>query len=269
MSDRLREAMQTLSEAGTTRETCPSPEIWHEFASGFLGEPGTLSSDGPWTAKGLESHVAICGVCAAELELARAFAAEASAASSAPMETSRAGSPELDATDSAVASLETARAARAAAEESAPSTLQTWAGVRGWLAAAAVLLALTAGYSFWAMRPPAVEGPGSGAVMRGEGVTLSAPLDEIDGIPERLEWLAADGVESYQVEIRRLDGRIVLSREVSTPVLRLTAAERRALEPFVTYEWEVRARVNAGAGGETETGATASFTIRTPSGESN
>lgn len=217
------------SEASLREADCPSPEVWHELASGFVGEARTVSSRSNWTASRLEAHAAACGACSAELEMARVFVDEARAVGVTPESVSR---PEA----AAVVSLHSVRAAR---QEEAKAPRRGSASTL--LAAAAVLLALVAGYATWVSRAPEIQGPGSGAVMRGNSVTLLEPLDEIDESPSVLDWEPAEGADSYLVQVTRLDGRVVIRREVAAPPIQLTIEEQANLMPRVRYEWEVRA----------------------------
>lgn len=230
-----------LVAAGTAAGGCPTPEDWHRAALGELtaGERELL-----------DEHAAGCPACAAERDLARAFAAGPDPAESAVMGADVAA---------IVARLEARPPHRAAAAEAAPRSARAaepappargrllrfpWraAGAPAALAAAAALV-LAIGLGFQALRdpaPPALPDRPAAGMVRGSAIDHLAPAGELAAPPEELSWEPVAGAERYRLTLLAVDDRVLWQGEAAAPPAPLPDAVM-PLSSAVVYGWRVEA----------------------------
>ena len=241
---------------------CPPPESWHRAALGELT---------PDEAGRLAGHAAACPACAAERDLAAAFAAapEPAAAADVAAVVARleARPPHRSAAGGAVVDLPRDRPAAggAAAPEppadrpapgSAPPAARPagrllrfprLAGAPAALAAAAAL-ALALGLGAYVLRapqpPPLPDRPAGGAV-RGAAVTGLTPSGELDAAPAALAWEPVAGAARYRVTLLAPDDAVLWQDEMAGPPAPLPDAVM-PVSSAVAYGWHVEALDSGG-----------------------
>jgi len=238
---------------------CPPPESWHRAAAGEL-PPGERDR--------LAAHAAGCPACAAERDLAAAFAAgpepgtaaldadvaaivarlearpphRAAAGGGGPAGTPATGTP--------AAPSEIPRA-RPALEDAPPAARRAGrllrfprlAGAPAAALAAAAALALALGLGAYVLRapqpPPLPDRPAGGAV-RGAVVTGLDPSGELDAAPAALTWEPAAGAARYRVTLLAPDDAVLWQGEIAAPPAPLPEAVM-PLSSAVAYRWQIEA----------------------------
>jgi hypothetical protein len=190
-------------------------------------------------AAAIEAHAATCAACGAELELARGFAAAPADDADVRWVVERLG-----------AGAERAAGAPPLAKilpmrgPSAPARRWTV-----WAAAASVVLAAALGLTALRdARPPALPERPLKDVVRGGEIVWQTPTGALAEAPEIFAWEPVAGAARYRIEILDVLGARVAGAEVGEPRWAPSAAERVALESFVTYR--VRLVALDPAGGE-------------------
>jgi hypothetical protein len=112
------------------------------------------------------------------------------------------------------------------------------------LAAAAILLALTAGYVAWDPEPSVDE---AASVEEGyrSGIRVVAPTGELDRAPNELTWIAVQGDVRYDVRVLEVDGTLVWSTTSSSSSVDLPTGVKADFLPGKTLVWDVTARNSA------------------------
>jgi hypothetical protein len=214
---------------------CPPPEAW--------------LPDAPLTSEErerLEAHTRVCPACAAERELALAFAADEAENKDAQLSRD---------TDAIVRRLRDhapwrARAARPSAPRELRSSLRwrrrSFPTVPLALAAGIVL---TLGVVLRVVGPnaPPLGAPGTGAVMRGGDIETTTPAGEVASVPVDLRWREVPGAASYRVSVVGVDGEPVWSATVAGPPAELPESVAATMHASVLYRWQVEAMDGNGA----------------------
>ena len=231
------------SRAGA--EACPAPARWLALAS------GPVAAD---ERRRLEGHLAHCPACAAELELARAFAAPVDAADTDVayvVAALRAHGPLAAVTPAGSRGIE-----ESAPASSAPAVLP-WRGRpatpvwQRWAAAAVLVCGVGVGVVLlrdqlltgWATgSPPPLGATPATDVVRGGVIEVEGPVGEVATAPERLAWRPSAGASAYQLRLTRVDGSVVWETATAATSVDLPVAIRSALLPGVAYQWRVEAR---------------------------
>jgi hypothetical protein len=188
----------------------------------------------------IEAHAAACPVCAAELELARAF------------EPAAADAGEAAAIEGVVATLSGPAIPGRVLEfrgrrERRPGSATSPAWLR-WAAAALVVVGL--GVALQTARqalPPEIAGPVDGDVVRGGELAVIAPVGEVAAVPGELAFESAAGAARYRVELVDVAGATLWSAEAAASPVRLDESARALLRPHATYAWRVVALAADGA----------------------
>lgn len=235
-----------LAAAGAPAEGCPTPEDWHRAAIGELaaGERELL-----------DAHAAACPACAAERDLARAFAAgpdpaeaAATAAGVAAIVARLEARPPHRAATAEAAPPELARRAPAPPEPAPPARGRLlrfpWraAGAPAALAAAAALV-LAIGLGYQALRdpaPPALPDRPAAGMVRGSAIDELSPAGELTAAPEELSWEPVAGAERYRLTLLAVDDRVLWQGEAAAPPAPLPEAVM-PLSSAVVYGWRVEA----------------------------
>lgn len=214
---------------------CPAPEVWLEDAPLAAEERARI-----------DAHAQGCPACAAERELARAFAGDEPAKKDAGLS--------KDA-DAVVRRLRDnapwrARPAPAAAVRDIRSAgrqrRRPFTGVPLALAAGIVL---TLGVVLRVAGPhaPPLGAPGAGDVLRGGAIETSAPSGDVPATPEDLRWREVPGAASYRVSVLGVDDEPLWSATVVSPPVELPESVRETLHASVLYRWDVEAMDGNGA----------------------
>jgi len=88
--------------------------------------------------------------------------------------------------------------------------------------------------------PPLPELPAA-QTKRGGTVLGLEPFGPIADVPARLRWRPYEGAERYRVQLKSLDGEVLLDMSSEGPQLELPAALSGALRPLSPYFWRVEA----------------------------
>ncbi|HEV8241450.1 MAG TPA: zf-HC2 domain-containing protein [Thermoanaerobaculia bacterium] len=238
-----RELSQWLRDAyADAAAGCPPPEAY------LAEEMAALS---PEQRRRLEAHADACPACRAERELARAFDAGESGASSADVDwvTARLrGEPVPAAQGDAPAQPAASPAGMPATGRVVP--FRGRAAVRTWVrfAAAAVLvvaMGLTA-RTFYE-RPPSLPAPPHGGIVRGGEVELVSPVGEVAEPPLELRWKSVAGAVAYRVRLSGVDGTVLWETKAAATSAPLPAAVAANLKRAVSYEWTVEGLATDGS----------------------
>lgn len=209
-----RRLMPLETWPGAEDTGCPPPELFHSLAMGDLA--------GADRAR-LEEHAERCPACAAERELARAFAAP----------------PELDEDGrEIVARLE--RRHRPADLRETPRSPFSWPSWTWGLAAAASMAIAVSAIVSSPGPPPLPSAPGD-QVTRGSAVELTFPLGEIVEPLEELRWREVAGAHRYQVTLQGVDGEVRWETRADGPRVNLPKQVAARLHSAVVYLWRVEA----------------------------
>ncbi len=245
-----------IAAAGDPAEGCPSPEEWHRAA---LGELPAEALDR------LARHAAGCPACAAERDLARAFAAgpdpaEAAATAAdvtaivarlearpphrAPRSAPSAagGAPAPSAAGGAPTPAAGAGAAPAAPAGRLLRFPWRFSGAPALFAVAAALV-LALGLAYQAGRgagPPELPDRREESRVRGGAIDDLAPAGELDAPPGAFTWEPVAGAARYRLTLFAVDDRVLWEGEAAAPPAPLPAAVM-PLSSAVTYGWRVEA----------------------------
>lgn len=175
-----------------------------------------------------QAHVAGCARCQTELELFRAFEADAPVAGeglAVPW----------------IAAETRRRLAPAPAARPAPTAWR----LPSWALLAASLAVIVGGASLL-MRPSApVAAPDTAPVYRGAQIALTVAAGDLDAAPGSVAWNAVDGAVDYELRLLEIDGTELWRVATSSPTVSVPADARAAFLPGRTLVWRVEAR-NAG-----------------------
>lgn len=225
MTDRHRIPSQTLEQALRPEGGCPPPE---RLAAAAASELPAAESES------LLAHAAGCAACAAELDLARAFAAEPAASAGTDLAWVLGRLPErLSAPATAAVAKVLPMRPRPARRGFRPAL---------WAAAASVLLAVALGLvALREARSPALPERPLEDVVRGGSIAWTTPLGVLAEAPAVLAWTAVDDprLARYRVEILDVEERVIAGGESTEPRLSLSAGDRARLETFVGYRVRV------------------------------
>lgn len=209
---------------------CPPPERYLLAAEGSLAPAETAA---------LDAHAAGCPACAAERDLAAAFAA--------PPEEVEARRQDVD---FVVARLRERRGSgRPAPVVRFPPRTEQARRWRPLAAAAAVLVAVgLGGLAIRTLRDtdPALPPPPAIDVTRGDRIEGLAPAGELAAMPAELRWEPVEGAAVYRVTLTGVDDEPLWTTEVAAPPAALPAAVSGRLQPAVVYWWGVEALDGAG-----------------------
>lgn len=222
---------------------CPPAESYLDLAEGALDETA---------AARLEAHAEACPACAAERELARAFASgepgegfDAGTLAGVVAEVER-GLPVRAPADAAPGAGESrilpfARPVPAAGPAAARPLLRPRPSWMRW--AAAALLVLAAGLAYRGLPPsmPPLPAPESGGVVRGGEVELSAPAGDLAELPAELRWEPFPGAARYRVRLLAVDDEVLWEGETGEARVALPADLLQTLHRAVSYRWTVEA----------------------------
>ena len=241
---------ELLRVASARREDCPSEERWAALAGGETLPAGELEA--------LERHAASCPFCAAELDLARAFAEGASGARD---DADSGIAPTAD-VEAIVTRLRAASPAVSGAVESAlnqpgpvaagnrllrfpsrPVSRVRW--LAGLAAAASVIAAV--GLLWSPLRVPPLGAPPIDQEMRGGVIELDAPLGELPTPPAELSWQAVAAARSYRLELVRVDQTPLWETTATANHVALPSDVVHRLGVAVRWSWRVSALDEAGA----------------------
>lgn len=230
----IEDDAELLARAAARTPECPPVE---RLAEAVLGE----LSDAERAA--ILAHADRCPACGAEAALAGGFAAPSlepgEESDVARIEARLAGTAAGESTAAAPARVLAWRPKRA---QAGPAGAARWAR---WASAALVLVAV--GLAYRATRGPALPDlptPGLDDVVRAAAVEPVAPVGEVPGVPERLEWRAVAGAASYRIELLDVADQPIWSGTApaaAAPRVELPAAARAALHPRASYAWRVTA----------------------------
>jgi len=187
-----------------------------------------------------QAHVAGCARCQTELELFRAFEADA------PVAGEGLAVPWIAAeTRRRLAPAPVARPVRTAPAAQPAST--AWR-LPSWALMAASLAVIVGGASLL-MRPSApVAAPDTAPVYRGAQIGLTVAAGDLDAAPAEVVWNAVDGAVNYELRLLEIDGTELWRVATSSPTVSVPADARAAFLPGRTLVWRVEAR---DAGGRT------------------
>jgi anti-sigma factor RsiW len=207
---------------------CQSIETLHEWVTGSLAEGRAAT---------VETHVAQCPRCAAEVRLAGWYEEPAD-------------STDVDAVAAALAD--------AGPSESRPVSVSTrWWGRPQAMApfALAAMLLVAAGLSLFRHQPPPVGELPSGDAVRGAAPSIVEPRGTLTTGPESIGWTAGAATR-YRVELLTVDGTVLWSADVEGDRVDLPAEVRGGLADRVTYRLRVvplaADAASAGPGDEAE-----------------
>jgi len=215
---------------------CPPEERFAKAASGELAEAELAD---------LMEHAKSCPTCAAELDLARAFAEdipEAGSRARADVDAvvERLRSPVAPTNERELAPVVPIGPSRS--RRRAGSHWQRWAALAATLAAIAVGVSLQQARSGPVV--PSLAGPD---VVRGGELRLSTPLGELPTVPGRVEWTPIDGAVRYELEILGVDDAVVLATSTDATGIELSDEQRGRIESYVRYRVRVVAYDEGGA----------------------
>jgi len=214
---------------------CPPPEVWLPDAALSAEERARI-----------EAHAQTCPACAAERELAVAFAGDDPAKKDAALSKD---------TDAIVRRLKDNAPWRSrAAPASTPIDLRSRARRRrgpfpGVPLALAAGIVLTLGVVLRVAGPhaPPLGAPGAGAVLRGGEIETSSPAGDVASAPESLRWREVPGAASYRVSVIGVDDETLWSATVAGPPAELPESTLATLHASVLYRWQVEALDGNGA----------------------
>jgi len=217
-------------------EGCPPPQLLLEEAEGGLA---------PAEREALAAHVSGCPACAAELRLARSFAAPNEAAVDAAdlrfvVERLRRNAP-VRAAEPAGGRVVPFPAAPREKPASRSALLRRVAAVGLFVLAAGLAWRLIGGAG------DPLPAPELSDTVRGAEIEGLAPAGELAALPAELRWEPWRGAASYRVQISAVDGAVLWQATVAGPPVRLPAELLRRLQPAVRYTWTVSALGPEGA----------------------
>ena len=211
---------------------CLAVEQLGRYADGALGADEQTAAD---------SHLRGCLTCQAELALLHAVTSSGVRDSEA--EVVRAGVRRLE-----------HRAAEILADRASASAPRRWFRVSplpSAAVAAVLLLGIAAGGYFMVRtrNPPALPSrvTTGDEVTRSLAVTVSGPVGDQTGLPQRFEWLAVRGAARYRVRLMEVDRRELWSASTASVAVDLPPAIRPSIVPGRTLLWDVTAYDAAGA----------------------
>jgi hypothetical protein len=217
---------------------CPPPEA-------YLADE--LASLQPDERRRLEAHADACPACSAERELARAFDAGEAGASSEDVDwvTARLRGEPIAPVQPAPA---TAPTGMPPTGRVVPFRGRTVA--RTWVRfAAAAVLVVAAGLTVRTFyeRPPALQAPPHGGVVRGSEVEVVSPVGEVPEPPVELRWRPVAGAAAYRVRLLAVDDTVLWEKKTTAPAAPLPAEIIGKLQRAVSYSWTVEALARDGA----------------------
>jgi hypothetical protein len=213
---------------------CPPPEVWLDDAPLAAEERARI-----------DAHAQSCPACAAERDLARAFAGE-------PAKKGAALSKDADAVvrrlrDNAPWRSRPASTATVHDIRSAGSRRRRpFPGVPLALAAG-IVLTLGVVLRLAGPQAPPLGAPGAGDILRGGAIETSAPSGDVAVTPEDLRWREVPGAASYRVSVIGVDDEPLWDATVDNPPAALPESVKEALHASVLYRWEVEALDGNGA----------------------
>lgn len=177
------------------------------------------------------AHVAGCARCQTELEMFRAFEADAP----------------VDGEGVAVAwiAAETKRRLAPAAPVAPVST--AWR-LPSWALLAASVAVIVGGASLLMRSSTPATVPDSAPVYRGAQIGLTAAAGDLEAAPSSVTWNAVEGAVNYDLRLLEVDGTELWRAATSSPTVSVPADARAAFLPGRTLVWRVDAR---DAGGRT------------------
>jgi hypothetical protein len=120
--------------------------------------------------------------------------------------------------------------------------------LRGWaVGLASIAMIATVGYLAWDREPAVRERANVTETYRNGQIQIVQPAGDLPIAPQALEWVAAPGAVSYDVEILEVDRTPLWRGTSSAPRIDLPSAIVRQLVPGKTILWEIRARNAANA----------------------
>jgi hypothetical protein len=208
-----------------------------------LGHYLEQKGDQTWRA-GVKSHLAGCSHCHTELHLLQEFQA-------GDVSEQEAAAVQAITRQLAARSSEIFGQSRQPAAHRAP----WWKGIltASWLSPAAVALAgilLIAGVGLEIRQrsaPVLRSGSGSGPeVLRSSALTVVAPVGDLTGAPQEVQWQAVAGAAKYQVRLLEVDRSPLWQSETADTHIALPGAVRDRIVPGKTILSEVIALDAAG-----------------------
>lgn len=138
--------------------------------------------------------------------------------------------------------------------QAAPVAAVPWWKRLGFLPAyrmsgALAALVVLAGVTAFVARQRAVPVPGGGEtemVFRSESLQVTAPVGDVDLVPQELQWKVVSGAARYSVEVLEVDRHSVWRGETSEARVTVPAEVRRLIVPGKTLLWEVTAKNGQG-----------------------
>lgn len=115
------------------------------------------------------------------------------------------------------------------------------AGWRPLAAAAAIVLAVGAGYLRWDPEPRIAPQASGAQTYRTTAVTVSAPRGDIASPPSELIWVAIEGAKRYDIQVLEIDHSLLWSGSSQTTRVELPRSIINRIVPGKTLLWTVTA----------------------------
>lgn len=225
---------------------CATELEFGALATGTLGAPRQLA---------LEQHAATCPRCAAEFELAQAFAVTTADGADLDLITAQLATTVAPSARTTT----TARSTTAAAATSAPlrfalpprrdaaPPLGNWSSPLRLAASLALVVGAGLLVARLGSNQPGLPDPTSDSPVRNATVEVVEGKGALSVVPTRLVWAATPSAARYRLELATESGERLLELEVDQPSLDLNQSVRDRLATGVACRWSVAALDTNGA----------------------